>query len=124
MSAQQDKTQKIAFVYDNLYRIYRKGTEQAKAAPEVKASEKLALNPQPLTTEPFVIRRESAIVKANQPNVKVEEYRPMEFLKRAPATSSHASIDGLKANLKSLNELHGKLRFLLQELETMVSNKK
>lgn len=70
MSATRDTSQKIGFVYSNLYSIYKKGVAAAKAAPDVK---------------------------------------PVD-----PAITS------LKDNLKALNDLHGRLKVMLIELEDLV----
>lgn len=64
MSDNKDDSQKVVFVYSNLYQIYQKG-------------------------------------KAKQP---VE------------------AISSLKENLKSLNDLHQRLKFMLTELEELMDN--
>ena len=132
MSATRDKNQKVAFVYSNLYQLYRKGTEAAQSAPQPKPSSS------PVSSGPV----SSGIIKGDvlksgelsSPHAAVQPYRPVELmakrqgihqgakavLPRPSLAAPNESIQSLKDNLKALNDLHSRLRFMLQELEDLV----
>jgi hypothetical protein len=146
MSATRDQSQKVSFVYSNLYQIYQKGKAEAIAAEVpnsgavIKAAEVSSLSGGQLPAEspkPFAVNPRSHILKTKDlrdpsnsmvSSVKVAEYNPTAFIgKRVarpailpPAQQSTAAISSLKENLKSLNDLHSRLRFMLQELEELV----
>jgi len=110
MSASQDKTQKVTFVYSNLYQLYKKGQEQPTG-------------PVP------VIRKASKILKADnlRQSAAVREFAPAEFIgKRVPKpevvlrAEDNQALESLKKNLNDLNDLHSRLRFMLKELEDLV----
>ena len=119
MSASRDKTQKVTFVYSNLYQLYKSGKETAQSA-EVNAAP-VAVNRNVLKTEDL---RKAAVSPATQP--KVSNYVPTEFIGRrlpkpeAIAEHSNSAVDSLKKNLEQLNDLHARLRFMLKELEDLV----
>ncbi len=106
MSATHDKSQKTTFVYSNLYTLYRQGKDLAKEA-QVPAS--------------------SRVLKADDlknPAFAVRPFRPAEFLEKritqAPVLVSRSqAVESLKTNLKQLNDLHDRLRFMLQEIEEL-----
>lgn len=128
MSATYDKNQKVTFVYSNLYQIYRKGKEAAKSAD--------------LPAEPVVSSSPAAVGRAvlKAENLKahaagVSEYSPAEFINKRvpkpevlketlaaakPNQAQSQALQSLKDNLNSLNRLHERLRFMLQELEELV----
>jgi hypothetical protein len=121
MSATRDKTQKFTFVYSNLYQIYKKGKDAAQSA-EI---------PQPGLVTARVLKAENAAAVSVSPNVapQISEYRPAELLaKRITVVqkpsilteSKNETIESLKDNLKSLNDLHSRLRMMLKELEDLV----
>lgn len=119
MSANRDKNQRVTFVYSNLYEIYRKNQE------------------------PVEIKGSGAVLKAGDRHA-VQNYQPLSLLATKPipkietqSTQLHAAsarqaqaqavqaqdaaIQGLKDNLKTLDDLHSRLRFMLKELEELVS---
>ena len=103
MSATRDKSQKVTFVFSNFYNLYKKGKTAAHAAnPVLKAQELSA---------PFAIPA-------------VREHRPAEFIgkriPKPPVLQPTTAIVTLRENLKSLTELHSRLKFMLQELEDLV----
>lgn len=133
MSATRDKNQRIAFVYSNLYQIYRKGKDAAQSAqvetPDRSAVIKTGFKTHSVKTE-----------VAQQ--MKVDAYRPVEFLRTpltqvpvkeerptpviktpaqppAHAPAPHAALENLKKNLGDLQDLHERLKFLLTELEDL-----
>ncbi len=141
MSATRDKNQKVAFVYSNLYQLYKKGKEAASAADVSRVEQ---------TSEAQAPVQAAQILKVENlkdptfAQIKVSSYNPTEFItkriERKPAVLKEAQkvsvqqsfvrpmsvenenpvIDSLKQNLKSLNDLHSRLKFMLQELEDLV----
>lgn len=122
MSASRDQSQKIAFVYSNLYKVYQQG----------KAAAKDAVVPQP-ETAPVVAPKSSNVIKTedlHKPELKVSAFQPTEFIgkrverpaviAKAVAPAPKEALNSLKDNLKALNDLHSRLRFMLQELEDLV----
>jgi hypothetical protein len=139
MSATRDKDQKIGFVYSNLYHLYKKGVEAAKAAPEVPQGAGFAAPASApaarLTDAPVGLTR-GKVLKSGHAET-IESFRPAELLGKrvelaqkrpvyAPKpqvlrqTPAAPAIQGLKQNLEKLNDLHARLRFMLQELEDLV----
>lgn len=133
MSATQDKSQKATFVYNNLYQLYRKGKNAASQAetPTAPAVESPELA-KPLAVSSRVIktadRHEVKITEATPaPAPQVEEFRPAQLIgKRVarpaslpPVSSRAAAVESLRDNLRQLNDLHSRLRFMLQELEEL-----
>ncbi|OFZ21744.1 MAG: hypothetical protein A2X94_15770 [Bdellovibrionales bacterium GWB1_55_8] len=121
MSASHDKTQKVTFVYSNLYELYRRGKDAAVASPD----------PAPVLSEPIGFQSSGNVLKAQDlrtgaATAKVEAYAPAEFIGKRVAKPDFlpprdtAAIDSLKKNLEQLNDLHSRLRFMLQELEDLV----
>ncbi len=124
MSATQDKSQKIAFVYQNMHALYRRGLEAAQAAPSATA---------PSLTG--VVR--GKVIKAYE-NSSVQAHAPAHLIGKrieipasiaAPAPvekptlsmeSQRNAIESLQGNLKTLGDLHSRLRFMLKELEELV----
>jgi hypothetical protein len=114
MSATRDKSQKITFVFSNFYHLYKKGKDAATSAelPEVPASER--------------------VLKAGDANSELARplavnHRPAEFIgkriTKPPVLPPSTAIVSLRENLKSLTDLHSRLRFMLQELEDLVKDK-
>lgn len=66
MSAERDNSQKVTFVYSNIYKIYQKGKDKEESPKENQA------------------------------------------------------VINLKDNLKALNDLHQRLKFMLTELEELI----
>ena len=146
MSATRDKTQKITFVYSNLYSIYRKGVERARDGAALDSGEfskslaTEALNHIALGRNPG----SGAVLKTGSPSLapsvstpppapRVTSYTPAQLIgKRVarptvlplPATASAAKamapVESLKQNLKDLNDLQARLRFMLKELEDLI----
>lgn len=126
MSATQDKTQKITFVYSNLYQLYRKGKDAAQKAPGFNPSLSAPLAVPAKDSRAHILKTGDLKAEA----VRVEPFQPAEFIQkrvvprpdvlppRRPGQSE--AVESLKKNLKSLNDLHSRLRFMLQELEDLV----
>ncbi len=153
MPAERDQSQKFKFVYSNLYQIYRKGVEAAKAAPEVvKAGAPHPSEPADRTVvhavRPVRLREmnkmeptRSGIVtgtiikQAHRVQPLVRPHRPAELRPnhrinfseihaQAAKVSARNSMSDLKQNLSELDELQSKLRFMLKELEDLTKGSK
>jgi len=114
MSATRDQSQKVTFLFSNLYQVYKKGHQTAKDYKPSQAS---------------------GIIKVRDKNQVIEKHEPVQFITKyvdhlkqpkleavpesAEIIQKHALL-GLKDNLKSLNDLHSRLRFMLKELEDLV----
>jgi hypothetical protein len=149
MSATRDKSQKITFIYKNFHEIYRKGKEAAQRAnPEtpglttgqvlkvddLNASTFAVFNPPTLmakrleaaATAAQILRQNAAPASAPAPAPKSSPKFPTTTL-RAPAVLRSVSvppvanpaIESLRQNLRELNDLHSRLKFMLQELEEL-----
>lgn len=143
MSATRDKNQKIKFLHSNLYQIH--GKEEATVVTPVGPAKKPHTSSSVLKSEDLNQGPLAAIlVKKYQANElkgkKVSQapspaamrsnssfiYKgiskatlPQPTLPKAPQSQSK-SIEDLKHNLKTLNDLHSRLRFMLQELEDLI----
>ena len=142
MSATRDKTQKIAFVYSNLYQIYKKGTEAASAAvispssPASPVESKIPSFEHRSTSTQHVLKTADLNGEGPLAKIRISEYQPAELIgKRLPKPEAlqnsqpletqpqqASAIQSLKENLKNLNDLHSRLRFMLEELETLVKS--
>lgn len=125
MSATYDKNQKVTFVFSQFPERQRKTMEAAgpAVATAVASSE---------VQQGHVLKaadaRETPV--AIHPRRVVQAYQAPHFLNRhvvrkpealSPlAQKSNPAVESLKQNLKSLNELHSRLRFMLEELEDLV----
>lgn len=147
MSANRDTSQKTTFVYSNLYQLYRKGKEAADqaqvptqaSAPVANAAESVAdlrqavfQLPNPmgaLPSEKNVLKsgdlkaQAAPAVNAYEPPSLlakriVEKPQALKQAQQMPAQS--AAIQSLKDNLKTLNDLHARLKFMLEELQELV----
>ncbi|MFL5813208.1 MAG: hypothetical protein ACJ763_06495 [Bdellovibrionia bacterium] len=136
MSANRDTSQKTTFVYSNLYQLYRKGKEAAEQAPattpEAQASSQAIFQlPNPMGT----LASEKNVLKTGDLKAEaapaVSAYQPPSLLakrivdkpqalKQQPMPAQSAAIESLKANLKTLNDLHSRLKFMLEELQELV----
>ena len=140
MSATRDKSQNFTFVYSNLYQLYLKGIDAAKSAvvpaPAPTALQGLAsgkiLKASDLNQGAFSAIR----IEKHEPtllmNKRIELRRIQEAAAQYNVTASrrvlkpasiplpkNEALEGLKENLKSLNDLHARLRFMLKELEEL-----
>jgi len=123
MSATRDKSQKIKLVVLN-----GSGTQ---SQDKVLGSE---LDPASIGGDLWVKAHRSHVIKAD--DLKKHELRSYEIqtLNEAPGVtqefrsdgrdlvgnSPQAALEGLKQNIKTLNDLHARLRFMLRELEDFV----
>ncbi|RZA07311.1 MAG: hypothetical protein EOP11_08025 [Proteobacteria bacterium] len=123
MSAYLDKSQGITFVYSNIFDLYQKAKESKLDAP-------------------FVAER-PRVMKEN--TAKVENFAPQELespsgerpfpvpmgVREAEEKAKVLSqmiapsrpVANLQKNLSDLSQAHEKLRFLLQELESLTKKK-
>lgn len=111
MSASQDSSQKITFVYTNLYSLYKKGKEAA------------------ISSNPFGIPAadKARVIRAGslQPGLRIKSWHPTSF--DDPVQTHHPrskEVQNLKASLNSLKNLQSRLHFMLTELEDLSKTKK
>ena len=140
MSATRDPSQKHTFVYSNLYQLYRKGkvaaqnaTVGVKDARDASAADgRSSVEPSAeptrtgLATGRIIKADELTSVRAPGPvGLRVARHEPPRLLgKRIEANrpskgdaSRRQAIDGLRDNLRQLQSLHERLRFMLKEIE-------
>ena len=119
--ATRDKSVGVGFSNSNVYVLYKK----AQAASAVTG--------QPISTPPHAPSTSTRVLHPGDlSKVQITEFEPRNIAAAAPASVLQAreldrnvqNLDDLKANFKKLQDLHGRLRFMLEELETLVSKKK
>lgn len=129
MSAYLDKSQGITFVYSNIFDLYQKAKESKLDAP-------------------FVAERPRVLKEHSAPAKKAEIFAPKELetpagertfpvpmgVREAEEKAKEMSrtigqlaptrpVANLQKNLADLSQAHEKLRFLLQELESLTKKK-
>lgn len=101
--ANRDESQKIGFLYSNVYQIYKdiqtQSPSQSKKVWNAQDLENLGL--------------------------KITKFTPPNLKKTKPVTpAQNPAVEDLKSNLNRLQDLHSRLRFMLKELEDLVGKKK
>jgi hypothetical protein len=126
MSATRDKSQKITFNFSNFYDLYKKGKQAAKNA-ELPSEQAFASSASGTPVPPPFHPSAHQVLKVedlNAPSLAVREHRPAEFIgkrvPKPPVLQPSTAIVTLRENLKSLTELHSRLKFMLEELEELV----
>lgn len=118
--ATKDKSAGVGFSNTNVYVLYKKAqaaaavTGQPIVPPHAPSTSTRVLHPEDLS------------------KVQVTRFEPRNIAAAPSAPELQAreldrnvrSLDDLKANFKKLQDLHGRLRFMLEELESLVSKKK
>lgn len=131
MSATRDKSQKIAFVYSNLYNIYRKGREAAMNA-DISPATAPESTPDAMAT-PLGLTTSQVLKAASAP--KITEFRPVQLIGRrlpnpfmqavpAPASPSEQTEMRAKAVLDQPVSLTGYEPILGKEAEALTSLRK
>jgi hypothetical protein len=141
MSATRDKTQKITFVYSNLYSVYRKGVERAREGATAESGTESPSRAAEALTELATAKsfESGVVIKASDSRAQVSTYTPAELIGKrvarpavlpaqaraqapaqAQAQATPQAVASLKDNLKSLNDLQARLRFMLEELEGLI----
>lgn len=127
MSAYLDKSQGITFVYSNIFDLYKKAKDSKLDAPfavEALRSEAPALG--------RVIKAADVAKEAPQAfkpaELKTTETQrtfpvPMGVQEAEEKARKLRSVQNLQKNLSDLSNAHDKLRFLLQELESLTKKK-
>lgn len=143
MSATRDKKQRVAFVYSNLYEIYKKGKPQSQNDSKKEEKKSPGLTQDVFKTQSGVLKVQSE----SRPSVEIKAYHPANLLQKrienqrrrealeaiasgrvsrktpevAPTQKDRATpVESLKQNLEKLNDLHLRLKFMLKELEDLV----
>lgn len=127
MSASRDKDQKAAFVFSNLYQLF-KNQPTTETKTEAK---KPAQNFVPISGAPEQARSAAEhVLKVGLTRAQVvNRYQPAQLLgkrlelneKKAQLLTPTPAVEGLKKNLEALNDLHKRLHFMLKELEELTS---
>jgi hypothetical protein len=127
MSATRDKTQKVTFIYKNFHHLYKQGQQAARDAdPVVRVDSGLNPSGQVLKVSDLNSPTFGVVKPYNPPEfISKRMARPASLPKPAPVVTpetlpNNPAIESLKENLKNLNDLHARLRFMLQELEELV----
>lgn len=127
MSATQDKGQKVKFIHSNLYEIHGNRGGSVKAHVVTKANPIHKKSPAVLKAGEMSLQQSSPMAA-----LQVKKYEAAEMLGKrferpvytppTPASKkeNNLALEDLKQNLKTLNELQARLRFVLQELEDLV----
>ncbi len=113
MSSKSETNSKFKHLNSNVYQI----TTKEKVIPKAAKSSHV------LKAGSFDLNGISTTLSS--PSVRVEKYvpAPLSGATRATLSSNHLSrvaLDEMKQNLKSLNDLQSRLRFVLKELEELV----
>jgi hypothetical protein len=113
MSAQLDRSQGFTFVYSNIHKLYSKA-KASQAALAVKSDR--------------VLKNNDADVREFKPRtLQGERTFPLPMgVREAEEKALQAkmkSAQNLKKNIEGLSEAHEKLRFLLDELDTLTKKK-
>jgi ABC-type Zn uptake system ZnuABC Zn-binding protein ZnuA len=119
MSATKDKSSRHTFIFDNFYQIYKKGKENTSNSQSVfkaKANSNSIVTIPGLKTE-FQVREHKPVEFVAK---KIEIKNIQKELSPDPKKADWA-VQNLKKNLTELDHLHKKLRFMLNELEELVS---
>jgi len=119
MSATRDHSQKIHFIPTNFYRLYRKGLEAAKTADlrgvdsgrVIKAHQvqEFAIH------EPVLVALKNASLPAPAAPVAHEPF--------AHALRSEGVVGQLRANLRDLQAIQGRIRFLAREIQDLTKKR-
>ncbi len=144
MSATYDKSQKVTFVYKNFHKLYQESKGQAQ--PQAQAALAPAAQPPAFmpSSPPAPPKGSGAVLKAaqvdqnffahvNSAQVNVAPFSPPHLIGKRVARPSvlpdsfamaptNPALEGLKDNLKALNDLHSRLRFMLKELEELIKD--
>jgi len=115
MSASRDKSQKCAFIYSNLYKIYKDEKELKQAIPAA----------------PVIKGAVVGVIQGMRPGLKIHTYKPMELTpetlkdnkEEGTPRSASVTLEGLKTSLNELESLHHKLHFMLDDLEQYLKKK-
>lgn len=130
MSATRDPSQKHTFVYSNLYQLYQKGKSAAQAAVVPAADSELTRTG--LATGKIIKAEEMQqatgpvglrVARHEAPRLLGKRIEANRSASLAPkvAASRRQAIDGLRDNLRQLQGLHERLRFMLKEIEELTT---
>lgn len=118
MSASQDKSQRFTFVGSNLYQIHSKGVEPSQA-PGLQTGQVLKSGTKIL--KPADIETAGMSVRTHEPKQFAMKSVFNADLKLAPVRE-HETTQQLQQNLKDLENLHSRLRFMLHEIKGLITD--
>lgn len=127
MSAYLDKSQGITFVYSNIFDLYKKAKESRLDAPFAVEALRSEAPTRGRVIKASELAKEAP--KAFQPaELKTSETQrtfpvPMGVQEAEEKARKLRSVQNLQKNLSDLSSAHEKLRFLLQELESLTKKK-
>ncbi len=132
MSATRDPSQKHTFVYSNLYQLYQKGKVAAHAAQVPTPTKSDETSRAGLATGRIIKAEEmqNAVHGTAPIGLRVARHEPLNLLGKRievnrPAKTDlkrRAAVDGLRDNLRQLQGLHERLRFMLKEIEELTND--
>lgn len=131
MSATRDKNQKIAFVYSNFYELYRKSKQAALQSNPDGVIDSASRSEHPVSGQ---VLKAGDLRNPIFAEVRVRRFEPPRFIAKRvearPAATraglqamvdpSRQAVESLQQSLRTLNDLHSRLRFMLQELEELI----
>jgi len=144
MSASQDRSQKVAFLYTNLYQLYRNeksetqsqksqgkpGLKQAFIKSKLDRISMISFSTEAVkraTVYSRIIkakRLQSRGLEVSKPQlIAKSEIRPVKIVREVKSLSER-TIEDLRRHVSSLDKLHKRLRFMLKELGEMTGDEK
>lgn len=119
--ANRDKSEKVGFVYTNIYQLYKKSLNSNEPV-----STEATAKAHSLSSDSRVWRAEDLVgvkVTKFEPRTLARVVAPNQALPSAAPKNGASPFDDLKSNLNKLEDLHSRLRFMLKELEDLVNKK-
>lgn len=104
--ALRDSSQKVTFIYTDLYKVYKKAKDAS-----------------PITSESARVFRADEAEALNAENYQPPRLATVTIENGNTMVPRSSAFEDLRANINKLNDLHSKLRFMLKELEDLVSKK-
>lgn len=127
MSAYLDKSQGITFVYSNIFDLYKKAKDSKLDAPFAVETLRASEPAMGRVIKAADVAKEAPKAFAPAELKTTETQRtfpvPMGVQEAEERARKLRSVQNLQKNLSDLNSAHDKLRFLLQELESLTKKK-
>ncbi len=115
MSAIRDNDPKSKPVFSNVFELRK---NRNNSSPAGAAS---ALPPTPRPSSRNVLKTQD-VKKNTFGEIQVSPYIPSQMNSKRAIAAYRSQTEGLKENLKTLQDLHHKLKFLLKELEEAIDD--
>jgi hypothetical protein len=122
MSATHDKNQNVIFAFGPIKKVPQYSSSRVLKVENLNASDS------PVSVKSFVptqIKAEikpqiTQIIESETKSEMTQTEAPVSTQAAVSASAPQAVLESLKQNLKSLNDLHSRLRFMLEEIEDLV----